>query len=225
MLPPYSQRTRYSDRPLPVLAGLQCNYQYNVQRTRWAQILEDTRLVRAFAALLLLLATGLAACLLAPLGAASRFFSFVAFNPRSPYQAGAVVASLWGWRLDALVSGLLGIAICGVGVAIRDAYQGAHPLNSLPISLRCRIPTCARHHRYHSAFLPLLSCLLGSPPPHDPHMGREVALRDRQQRRAHLPRVCAFGCVVAARQAHKMSSELSKTLLTKWGTMILEVHR
>ena len=33
-----------------------------------------------------------------------------------------------------------------------------------------------------------------------------------------------FGCVVAARQAHKMSSELSKTLLTKWGTMILEVR-
>ena len=182
--------------------------------------------MRAFAALLLLLATGVAACLLAPLGAASRFFSFVAFNPRSPYQAGAVVASLWGWRLDALVSGLLGIAICGVGVAIRDAYQGAHPLNSLPISLRCRIPTCARHliattlhsylcipdrlaahrHMTHTWAAGLLSAIASN----DERIFRVFAL---------------FGCVVAARQAHEMSSELSKTLLTKWGTMILEVRR
>ena len=101
----------------------QCSYQYNVERTRWAQILESDRVVQTFAAVLLVCAVGVAALLLAPLGFATRFFTLVAFNPRSAYQVGDLVASVWCWQLDALCSGVIGVALVGVGYAIRDAYN------------------------------------------------------------------------------------------------------
>ena len=96
----------------------QCNYQYNVQRTKWAAILESDRLVLATAATLLILATLLAAALLAPLGAAERFYRLVAFDPSRASHAGELVASYWCWQLDALVSGLLGVGACGLGISV-----------------------------------------------------------------------------------------------------------
>ena len=62
----------------------QCHYQYNVARTKWAAILESARVVHGFAALLLVLATLAAALVLAPLGAARRFFLLVRVDPCTP---------------------------------------------------------------------------------------------------------------------------------------------
>lgn len=101
----------------------QCQYQYNVQRTRWAEILESDRAVKAVAACLLLVATTAAALLLAPLGAARLFYRLVAFDPWRRYDSGELVSGMWCWQLDALVSGLLGVAGYGVGVAIQEAYR------------------------------------------------------------------------------------------------------
>ena len=103
----------------------QCNYQYNVERTRWASILESDRVVRSLAAALLVAAIVLAAIILAPLGAAHRFFALIHFSPRDPYFVGTTAAGLWteyGWQLDALCSGLLGVALAGFASAVHDAW-------------------------------------------------------------------------------------------------------
>ena len=101
----------------------QCHYQYNVQRTQWAALLESPRVHNTMSGLLLLAATAAAAAVCAPLGVAVRFYRLVAFNPYSTYQVGSLVASWWCWQLDVIVSGLLGVAIVGFALGVRDAYQ------------------------------------------------------------------------------------------------------
>jgi len=101
----------------------QCHYQYNVQRTQWAAVLESPRVHNTMSGLLLLAATIAAAAVCAPLGVAVRFYRLVAFNPYSTYQVGSLVASWWCWQLDVVVSGLLGVAIVGFALGVRDAYQ------------------------------------------------------------------------------------------------------
>ena len=100
----------------------QCQYQYNVQRAEWAALLESKRVVRAAAAVLLLAATALGMLLLAPLGAATHFYSLVRFHPGHAYASGRLVASMWCWQLDALVSGFLGVAAAGFVISLREAY-------------------------------------------------------------------------------------------------------
>jgi drug/metabolite transporter superfamily protein YnfA len=128
------------------------------------------------------------ALLLHPLGASQRFFRFVAFDPRSEYHAGRVVAhQLWGWQLDALCSGLLGVAAFGVYVALRDAYM-------------------INRHVSHSWLLGVVTALMSN----DERIYRVFA---------------AFGGVVAARAAMSTVETMAKKMLSKWGTMILEVRR
>jgi drug/metabolite transporter superfamily protein YnfA len=166
----------------------QCGYSYNTERTRWAAILESARLAKAVTALLLMCATLGCALLLHPLGASQRFFRFVAFDPRSEYHAGRVVAhQLWGWQLDALCSGLLGVAAFGVYVALRDAYM-------------------INRHVSHSWLLGVVTALMSN----DERIYRVFA---------------AFGGVVAARAAMSTVETMAKKMLSKWGTMILEVRR
>ena len=165
----------------------QCHYQYNVERTKWAAVLEDARVVRGFAAALLLLATCACALVLGPLGAASRFFRFVRVDPYHPYQVGSLVAAAWCWQLDVIVSGLLGVAAAGVAIAVRDAYT-------------------AHRHMTHSWVLGVATALASN----DVRIYRVFAL---------------FGSFAAAKAALGHSERLAKVLLTKWGTMILEVRR
>jgi len=69
------------------------------------------------------LTTAAASRLPLPSGAAARFYSLVAFNPSIASHSGAFLSSRWCWQLDALVSGLLGVAFYGVGASVYDAYQ------------------------------------------------------------------------------------------------------
>lgn len=86
-------------------------------------MLESKRVLRATALVLLLLATAASAIVLGPLGIAQRFYRLVAFQPALARDSGSLVASLWCWQLDVVVSGLLGVAFAGVAVSVRDAYQ------------------------------------------------------------------------------------------------------
>ena len=103
----------------------QCGYAYNVQRTEWAAILENPKVIKGVTGLLLLAAVIACALVLGPLGAAYHFYNLVRLDPRwlgNP-PGSSFVASIWCWQLDVLVSGLLGVAIFGVGTAVRDAYR------------------------------------------------------------------------------------------------------
>ena len=164
----------------------QCHYEYNVERTKWAAILESDRVVRTVAALILIAATALSTVVLYPLDAARRFFSLVAFDPYSARDAGRHVAALWCWQLDALVSGLLGVATYGVYVSIRDAYN-------------------AHRHMNQSWLLGLVTALAT----HDVRIYRVFFF---------------FGSATAARAALQTVEGMAKLMLTKWGTMILEVR-
>lgn len=112
-----------SANPRSFYACDQCGYSYNVQRTKWAGYLESKQLHNAAACLLLVAATALSTLVCAPLGAARGFFRLVHFDPQNPWQVGQFVASRWNWWHEALSSGLLGVAIVGVGLTARDAYQ------------------------------------------------------------------------------------------------------
>ena len=100
-----------------------CGYTYNVARTRYAAVLESRRVVRATAALLLLLAVGACSVLLGPLGAARHFYALMSFHPDRPHQVGRLVAAVWCWQLDWLVSGLIGVGAVGVGLSARDQWR------------------------------------------------------------------------------------------------------
>jgi len=100
----------------------QCHYEYNVQRTEWAAVLESDRVVRLVTAMLLVSATLPAAMVLGPLGVAQRFYRLVDFQPRLAHHAGATIAHLWRWEADYLFAGLLGVASLGFGISLRDAY-------------------------------------------------------------------------------------------------------
>ena len=165
----------------------QCHYEYNVERTKWAAILESERVIRAVAAAVLLAATALGAALLGPLHAASHFFRLVAFDPYNAHHAGRHVAALWCWQLDALVSGLLAVAAFGVYVAVRDAYL-------------------AHRHMNQSWLVGLVTALAT----HDVRIYRVFF---------------CFGGMAASRATVGAVESATKHLLTKWGTMILEVRR
>ena len=69
----------------------QCHYQYDIQRTRWTGVLEDRRVVRAVAALLLLACTAAGGAVFGRLGLAHGFYQLVDFYPQHPH--------VWGGRL------------------------------------------------------------------------------------------------------------------------------
>ena len=76
-------------------------------------MLEDVRVVRAVAALLLLVGLVVGGLVFGKLGLAHGFYRLVDFYPDRPYEWGERmqwVASHWGWRLDYAVAGLLGLA-------------------------------------------------------------------------------------------------------------------
>jgi len=104
----------------------QCGYQYNIQRTKWAGILEDARVVRAVAALLLLVGMLVGGLVFGKLGLAHGFYRLVDFYPDRPYEWGERmrwVAGYWGWRLDYAVAGLLGLAAVGLTQSVRQAWR------------------------------------------------------------------------------------------------------
>jgi len=105
----------------------QCQYKYNIERTKWAGLLEDSRLVRGVAALLLLVGLVLGGAVLGSLGAEQLFYRLVDFYPDRQYHWGHPrlhwVAAHWGWRLDYLVSGLLGLAAVGLSQSVKQAWH------------------------------------------------------------------------------------------------------
>ena len=104
----------------------QCNYKYNLERTKYAAYLEDARVVRGAAALLMLTALVLGAVVLGGLGAEQHFYRLVDFHPTDAWQWGrrlSWVARAWCWQLDYLVAGLLGLAVVGLHHTVRQAYQ------------------------------------------------------------------------------------------------------
>ena len=94
----------------------QCGYAYNIQRTHWAPILENPRIIKGIAYILLLIFTIISALLLTPLNTAHHFWKLVQWNPQ-------LILSIWCWQLDFLVSGLIGVSVFGIGIAIRDTYH------------------------------------------------------------------------------------------------------
>jgi hypothetical protein len=104
----------------------QCQYKYNIQRTKWACILEDVRVVRAVAALLLLVGLVAGGLLFGKLGLAHGFYRLVDFYPDRQHEWGERmrwVATHWGWRLDYAVSGLIGLAAVGLTQSVRQAWR------------------------------------------------------------------------------------------------------
>ena len=88
-------------------------------------MLEDVRVVRAVAALLLLVGLVVGGLVFGKLGLAHGFYRLVDFYPDRPYEWGERmqwVASNWGWRLDYAVAGLLGLAAVGLTQSVRQAY-------------------------------------------------------------------------------------------------------
>ena len=98
-----------------------------------------------------------------------------------------MVASRYCAPLEGLVSGLLGVAACGVAVAVRDRYR-------------------ENRHVNHSWLFGVVTALASN----DVRIYRVFAL---------------FGSVAASRAALEAAEHVAKRLLTKWGTMILEVRR
>ena len=117
----------------------QCGYQYSMQRTVYAKWLEDARLHRAAATLILLTATFACALVLGPLGIASHFYTLIDFHPSHLVYTGRLgrfVAAHWCWQLDWLVAGLLGPGFAGLSVSLLEAYRlNRHVNNSWIVML------------------------------------------------------------------------------------------
>ena len=170
----------------------QCNYKYNIERTKWAGLLEDERLVRAVAALLLLVGLCVGGLVLGSLGVQRAFYQLVDFYPDRPHHWGHPrllwVAAHWGWRLDYLVAGLLALAAVGLSQSVRQAWR-------------------MNRHGHESQWL----------------MGIVTAFAASGIR---IVRVFAVGGAIHSTYVAVGAVEaVAKEMLTRWGTLILEVQR
>ena len=95
----------------------QCEYKYSLQRTRAAAWLESRSLVRAFAALLLLLAFTASALILGGLHIERHFYRAIRFDPRY------AIGPRWTDGCDRAAAGLLGVAGAGLCLSLRDTWQ------------------------------------------------------------------------------------------------------
>ena len=95
----------------------QCEYKYSLQRTRAAAWLESRSLVRAFAALLLIVAFAASALILGGLHLERHFYRAVRFDPRD------AIGPRWTDGCDRAAAGLLGVAGAGLCLSLRDTWQ------------------------------------------------------------------------------------------------------
>lgn len=137
-----------SANPVSFYQCEQCLYRYSMRRTKYAELLESPRLSHLATVSLMAIAISTAALTLGVGGAAVRestgvetrveqhFYNLVAFHPASPWDSGRLVSSVWGWRLDALVSGLLAVAAVGLALSVHDAWRAnRHVSNSWMIGI------------------------------------------------------------------------------------------
>ncbi|KAL1521496.1 hypothetical protein AB1Y20_021158 [Prymnesium parvum] len=115
-----------SANPRSLYACDQCGYAYNMQRTVYAAWLEDKRLHRAAAVLILALGSLACALVLGPLGASEHLYRMLGCSPRDlryTNRLGRMLSSIWCWQLDWLLLGLVGPGLVGLAVALQEAYH------------------------------------------------------------------------------------------------------
>jgi hypothetical protein len=81
------------------------------------------QVVRAVAGAILLAALGVSCLLCGSLHVEQPFYRLVDFNPGSQWHAGRFVAVRWGARCDTLVAGVLGVAMIGLSLSVREAWH------------------------------------------------------------------------------------------------------
>lgn len=109
-----------STNPNSMYSCQQCNYKYNMERTQWATLLESNCVLRFAVAMIFISVTLLNTCVLAPFDVSTRFFSFVCFDPR---DQGKLFSLIWTDTVDMIFSGLIGVAFCGVILAVKEMYN------------------------------------------------------------------------------------------------------